>query len=643
MEKYISDFGKELHSIELNDALEKELLDKAFSKLSFYTYIPYELYRVLHLTDVGQDTITKLAVASYTYFSFVLFLDKIRDGQLDVLPQEKSLRYIYSQNYIFKVHEYVFKTLAHLYPADSGFWREFDKLKTTFLNAEDNKATESNLLNLLLRKSSLSEAYIFAFKYLMSDKDKNCNALQILNKFSEAMNNFHVAFQLYDDYNDLKEDIAHGQLNYYLFKGRELRKVFPDNEKFIKALYVSDVISDGLDIAKKYALQAESEFRALGMDIHANWSKSLSGKILNKAHYIYVLLLKTQQIAANSREVIHDNSTINKELELSLDFLKSQLEDDSWEDFLTNAGFGRNWVTGYILTQMVGNIQKPEFLQKVFDRLLRSGGRYNEYIVEDADSMNFLIKSMSLFGMKPSKEIIRKWCNFRKPNGGFSTYYKNDIKHAMNLDDSANFIGWFMPQKCVTAVACWAAAAHREMPEVQTIYETAKQFLLSNQNPEGSWSSYWWTSDIYATAFSIMALLDDPDVERSAIDHALQYIIKTQQPEGGFWESYHEPSTFFTAIAINALIQLHIQKKYGDLSQYINNGITWLRKNQYDDGSWKTARILRLPFPDELNPANIKDWRRTSFGLNCLVDDHKRVFTTATIYNTLGNYAKYCL
>lgn len=125
-------------------------------------------------------------------------------------------------------------------------------------------------------------------------------------------------------------------------------------------------------------------------------------------------------------------------------------------------------------------------------------------------------------------------------------------------------------------------------------------------------------------------------------NQALRYFIKTQHNDG-YWEGFHEPSTFFTAQAINVLIQLHIRKIFGNLSPFIEKGMTWLRKNQYEDGSWKTARILRLPFPEERYPENVQDWRRTSFGLNCVVDDHKRVFTTATVYQTLKNYAKYCI
>lgn len=642
MKQYIADFEKEISSLKLTETLEKELIDKAFSKHSFYTYLPYELYRVLCPKEVTPNMITKLTVASYTYFCFILFFDKTKDKQLDALPQDNNTKKAYIQDFIFKIHEYAFKTLAHLYSCDSGFWDVFERLKHSFLNVEKKTVTDDNLMETLLDKSSLSEAYIYAFIYLVKEKEEKERCSEILKVCSEAIKKFHVAFQLFDDYKDLKEDIAHGQLNYYLFKGKAIHKTYKDEEKFIKALYVSNIIPKGLKIAKENAYLAERKFRDLGMDIHANWSQSLYKKIINISHYINALLCKTRQIASYSTETVKQNLSINQEMLLSFRFLINQLDDFSWEDFLTNAGFGKNWVTGYILTHITEEGDENELLLKVFEKLLKSGGRYNEYIVEDADSTNFLIRAMAFFEEKPTKEIINRWCNFRKPNGGFSTYYKNDIKRAMKMDDSANFIGWFTPQCCVTAVSCWAASFYKNIPEIERIYETSKHFLLTHQLPAGNWKSYWWSSDIYATSFSILALYNDKKVETKVIEKALQYIIKTQQSEG-FWEGNHEASTFFTAMAINVLIQLHIKKIYGDLNQYIEKGIAWLKRNQYEDGSWKTARILRIPLPEELHPENVNDWRITSFGLNCVVDDHKRVFTTATVYQTLKNYAKYCI
>lgn len=641
MEEYISNFRDEFQSLKLNESLNKELLDKAFSKYSFYTYIPYELYRVLHLEHVNAESVTRLAVASYSYFHFILFLDKLKDGQTDVLPLDEKQRNLYTQDYIFKIHEYVFKTLAFLYPSDSDFWKEFDSIKDTFLEVENFKVDQSNIMDTLLKKSCFAEAYIIAFKYLMTENDRMNKAPIILRKFSEAMTHFHIAFQLYDDYIDLKEDLVHHQLNYYHYMGKDLQEVYPEDTMFIKALFASGIISEGLNKAYGYANEAEKEFRIIGMGIHSNWSKSLLEKIINKRHYIHALLFKTRQIATFSTKLIVENIALDRRLSLSIDFLRNQLKNNAWEDFLTNAGFGKNWVTSYVLTQ-IGNKDITNSLHKVYNLLVSSGGRYNEHIVEDADSINFLIRSMRLFSEAPSDDLIRRWCNFQKVNGGFSTYYKNDIKLAMKIDESADFTGWFTPQSCVTAVACWAASLYQDVPAVKHIYEKSKRFLLMNQAENGSWSSYWWVSDIYATTFSVLALLDDPKVDANVIDRAIRYIVKLQQPSG-YWEGYHEPSVFFTAMAINVLIEQSKRTKRSDLKQAIETGISWLVTNQYDDGSWKTTRILRLPLPNELNPNTVNDWRRTSFGLNCLVDDHKRVFTTATVYNTLNNYAKYCL
>lgn len=643
MEKYIQDFEMELRTLNLNENLEKDLMMKAFSQASFYTYIPYELYWVLKPHSVSYEKITKLAVASYLYFSLIVFLDKLSDGQTDYLPENKPLLISYLEDYILIIHEHVIKKLSSLYPESSGFWADFDKIKRKFLNNEREIIRENNILKILLKKSCLAETYRSAFYHLVDERERTPEFIEILNRFARAMNDCHIAFQLFDDYKDIKEDLVSGQLNYFIYEGRKFRKRYSNNLAFLKSLYVSGIIPHGMELARKYAGQATEEFRSIGLRILSNCADGLDTEIFNEYSYVCRLIDKTRQKAKYSNKIVNNGWDVNKEAETSLKFLISQLKEHSWEDFLTNAGLGKNWVTGYVLTLIADEGPQNAEVQSTFEKLYKSGGSYNEYIVPDADSTTFLLKAMKAFKIQPSEEYINDWCKFQNKSGGFSTYYNNDIKKSMRMPETSDFKGWFTPQCCVTAAACWAASSYKHIPILKNIYETSKGFLISNQEKRGNWKSYWWTSDIYATSFAILALKDDVDVNPQIIKNALDYIISTQDKEG-FWScTSKEPSTFFTALALNTIIELNIQNKFGNLSTCINKGMSWLRTNQFEDGSWKTTRILRLPYPYELHPECRDDWKRSSFGLNCLVDDHKRVFTTATVYNTLQKYAKYCL
>lgn len=59
---------------------------------------------------------------------------------------------------------------------------------------------------------------------------------------------------------------------------------------------------------------------------------------------------------------------------------------------------------------------------------------------------------------------------------------------------------------------------------------------------------------------------------------------------------------------------------------------------QTTDGSWQTTKILAIPATDVEDISKVVRWRKSSFGVNTIVDDHNRVFTTVTVLNALWDY-----
>ena len=49
---------------------------------------------------------------------------------------------------------------------------------------------------------------------------------------------------------------------------------------------------------------------------------------------------------------------------------------------------------------------------------------------------------------------------------------------------------------------------------------------------------------------------------------------------------------------------------------------------------------LVIPSPDSLSQKSVRRWRNSSFGVNILVDDHQRIFTTSTVLSALFEYEK---
>jgi hypothetical protein len=97
----------------------------------------------------------------------------------------------------------------------------------------------------------------------------------------------------------------------------------------------------------------------------------------------------------------------------------------------------------------------------------------------------------------------------------------------------------------------------------------------------------------------------------------------------------NESNAFYTALAIKSLIAYDAMS----FQDSISKGVKWLLAHQTEDGSWQTNRILRIPATDVLYPSTVKRWRKSSFGVNCIIDDHNRVFTTSTVLNALHHYS----
>jgi hypothetical protein len=628
--KYIYNFFKEkVSQMDIDEKTKCLILDKAFKDYSFYNYLPLNIYKLSKPNNEMLLKVAQLTLYSYLYFLVILYYDKITDKQGTGSISEKKG---FSETMFFCINEYAVRGLSNLFPGDE-FWQEFNQLKKAFFASSNIKPTHKNLLNVLTAKSVLAHAYVLSSKHLLREHDSIA-----YSEIIDALDHFHTGFQLQDDYEDIKEDVENNQTNYYIFKiSSEYNITESKSDKYLqKLIYASGCAEEGLEKANKELEIAKSIFEKYGFADQIFNIDGILYKVRNELHYIRALMYKTRQKATLSHTFLA-NSSISEAINKTEEFISSKLCNDIWEDFLTNAGLGRNWITGYVISMMgeLGGNTLP--LDRILDNLLVSGGKYNENIVEDADSSNFLVNSLIVLGRDIPDSVINSWLKFQNKDKGFSTYYNNDIKKAMRMREDADFKGWFSSQNCVTAVACLAASQRLSDSSLKNIYRDTRDFLVEKQEKDGSWKSYWWTERIYSTCFSVMALYNDKDINAAICKNGIDYII-SHQAENGNWCNQGQPCTFYTALALKTIMLCYQYSKDSILIPYIEKGMSWICKMQYDDGSWCSSRMLRLPFPDELEPENVKDWRNTSFGLNCLVDDHNRIFTSAMVYNTLKFY-----
>lgn len=609
---------EEIAILPISQATKEKLEKTVLGSLSFYTYLPLDILRTTPNEECYVERTLDLSIYAILYVASVVCTDKLFDQQISAPNNSKLI-----VEYIFFIKEHAIRGLQKTLGDNSNFWTSFDALKMRLFaysksTNQEFKGDEEELLSHLLKKSSLIEAYIISMKIIVHEELK-------WDLIQKALIKFHIAFQLVDDYEDMYEDAKIDQLNYFLYMGKSLFDADYDNIYSIKLLYKECIVERGLRRALSFAKEASEGFLSQKMDNSkccANILHNQIGRML-----VEIKLLKEKAVIKSElsdRKMSQNN--INLSIDKSLSFIKMRKNsDNSWSDFMTLAGTGTNWITAFVISMLGEFPENKDYLQDSMIWLEKQGGKYNNDVIIDADSTNFLIRAKSIMNGDVHASDLQKWIQFRHPSGGFSTYIGNGINKVLHVNPYSDTKGWTSEQYCVTAVACWIA----KMSNNEDVYRKSLSFLRNGVKLDGSLPSYWWTEDLYATAFAVMSGLDQKP---------LDYLLSRQTKEG-FWTNMNKPSVFYTALSIKALESVSGDDK--SIKEHIARGIKWLLCQQNEDGSWDSENILRIPAPEILDPQKIIKWRKSSFGVNIITDNYQRVFTTALSYNILLTFSKY--
>jgi len=353
-------------------------------------------------------------------------------------------------------------------------------------------------------------------------------------------------------------------------------------------------------------------------------------------HEIDLVIQKTKIKFTKQNELKPSQST-KESITAGVKYLEKNLDDDfMWSDFLTSAGFGKAWITAYVGFQLSEIIPHNNLLARVLEKLIeRSNSSFNETIMNDGDSTTFKIGFMKRMQKEIPNNEIEEWLTFMNKDGGWVTYKdKKALRNRLGFElDNKSVDGWLTSKFCVTASAVYVLSLFDTMKDE---YAQSCSFLLKNLQSDNVWSSYWWTSPVYATSFSIMTLSNHSSFKGQIVG-AVE-VLKDKQQDNGCWnnEILNVASPFYTALALKALL-LFDPAKYQNC---IKKGVSWLLQNQVTDGSWLTNRVLRIPATDVEDPSKVNGWRLSSLGVNCVADDHNRVFTTSTVVNILACFHK---
>ena len=178
-------------------------------------------------------------------------------------------------------------------------------------------------------------------------------------------------------------------------------------------------------------------------------------------------------------------------------------------------------------------------------------------------------------------------------NGGWGSFDKDNTKMIFQYIPFADHNAMLDPPTVdITGRILEMLATYGYTREDRRI-EKAIKFILSEQEPDGSWFGRWGVNYIYGTFLVLRGLKAVGfDQHEPQIQQAAEWIRMVQNPDGGWGEtcgSYDDPNTRGVGPSTpsqTAWALLGLLSAGDDRSDSIAKGIRWLLARQREDGSW---------------------------------------------------------
>ena len=192
-------------------------------------------------------------------------------------------------------------------------------------------------------------------------------------------------------------------------------------------------------------------------------------------------------------------------------------------------------------------------------------------------------------------------------NGGWAAFDADNTAHYLNQIPFADHGALIDPPtadvtaRVVSMLAQLGDDAGGRDPRLQR----AIDWLLSQQEEDGSWFGRWGMNYVYGT-WSVLSALRAAGMEPSAepVRRGADWLIATQNPDGGWGEdgsSYamdhhgHEPAPSTPSQTAWALLGLMAAGRVGD--DAVRRGVDYLVERQAADGGWPEQRFNAVGFP----------------------------------------------
>ena len=298
--------------------------------------------------------------------------------------------------------------------------------------------------------------------------------------------------------------------------------------------------------------------------------------------------------------------SIRSALQRGVDVLLRSLDPTGWWiDYALPVGPSTTWVTAYVANALLDACDFHETsgvreacmtAAKKIQEGFRpdEGWGYHEEIETDSDTTALCILLLRRMGLDTEAGRATLF-TFARRDGGFGTFRRN------NSDDA-----WGHTHADVFANVLRAIGG---IPTTSNI-----DLLLGMRKARGLWHSYWWHTDLYATALSLGFLRDSG--------------LSLECEASRDWLIDEAPlsNTFEHALCVRALSTLRSHTLVDSMRARL---VLSLLESQLEDGSWAGAAALRVTRADCVRP-----WESSATSGRLYVD--RGILTTATVVSALA-------
>lgn len=190
-------------------------------------------------------------------------------------------------------------------------------------------------------------------------------------------------------------------------------------------------------------------------------------------------------------------------------------------------------------------------------------------------------------------------------NGGWGAFDADNVDHYLNNIPFADHGALLDPPTADVSARCISMLGQLGETADSPVMRAAVDYLLREQEADGSWFGRWGVNYIYGT-WSALCALNAADLDKTSpsVAKATSWLLAIQNADGGWGEdctSYkldyrgYEPAGSTASQTAWALLGLMAAGEMGHAA--VERGIAYLRRTQGEDGLWRQDAYTGGGFP----------------------------------------------